>query len=29
MMLLIERSQNESIRPEGMKSYDDFLEVIK
>jgi hypothetical protein len=29
VMLLIERSPNEHLRPEGMKSYDDFLAVIK
>lgn len=28
-MLLIERSVNENLRPQGMKSYDDFLAIIK
>ena len=28
-MLLIERSPNESLRPVGMKNYDDFLFIIK
>ena len=28
-MLLIERSPNESLRPQGMKNYDNFLAIIK